>query len=89
MFGLTSFSSMITLDHDAEETNIILLPRYLLDEDDESTIDIDIYNDDRIKIVPVSKHFNFHFGNAFENENGTVIFDTVQTDQVGFTQIQI
>ena len=37
-----------------------------------------------MKVIPVENHFNFHFGNAFEDDNGNVIFDTVRADHVDF-----
>jgi len=58
-----------------------MIPRSLFDETSGVT-GIDILEDDRIIVVPVQNHFNFHFGNCFEDENGNVVFDTVQTTEI-------
>ena len=43
-----------------------------------------VHKDDRIKVISVPYHFNFHFANAFENEDGSVTLDSVQVQEVQF-----
>lgn len=81
LLGLTGFAGAIDIDKDATETSIVLIPRSLFDET-EGVTQIDYLEDDRIIVVPVQNHFNFHFGNCFEDENGNVVFDTVQTKEI-------
>jgi len=81
LLGLTGFAGVIDIDQDATETSIVMIPRSLFDET-EGVTDIDFLEDDRIIVVPVQNHFNFHFGNCFEDENGNVVFDTVQTAEI-------
>lgn len=74
LLGLTGFAGVIDIDQDATETSIVMIPRSLFDET-EGVTDIDFLEDDRIIVVPVQNHFNFHFGNCFEDENGNVCRD--------------
>lgn len=81
LFGFAGFSSSIDIDNSAKETSIVLIPRSLFDSN-ENVSDIDFLNDDRVIICKVPNHFNFHFGNAFEDEDGNVVFDTTQTSEI-------
>lgn len=80
LLGFAGFSSSIDIDNTAKETSIVLIPRSLFDSTDDVS-DIDFLNDDRVIVCKVPNHFNFHFGNAFEDENGNVVFDTTQTSE--------
>lgn len=82
ILGLGAFAEFIALDEDATETQFVLIPRSLFDDiDDGSEIEIDVLNDERVKVVNAPFHANFHFSNCFEDENGQVVFDTVQSIQ--------
>ena len=82
ILGSGTFAEFIELDEDATETQLVLIPRSLFDDiDDGKSVEIDVLNDDRVKVVNTPFHANFHFSNGFEDENGQVIFDTVQTIQ--------
>ena len=70
------------LDEEADDTQLVLIPRGLFKEiEDGSEIEIDVLNDDRITVVSVPFIANFHYSNCFEDENGQIVFDTVQTVQ--------
>ena len=79
--GLSGFASAIDIDVSATQTSIVLIPRNLFDET-EGVTGIDYLTDERISVCRVPNHFNFHFGNAFEDEDGNVVFDTVQTTEI-------
>jgi hypothetical protein len=57
---------------------VVLIPQALLDDGNGgSSIDIDVMNDERVKVTLIPFISNFHYSNCFEDENGHVIFDTV------------
>lgn len=83
LLGLSGFANTIEVNPDADATLIVLIPRSILENDAEgSSVDIDVVEDTRVKAIPVENHFNFHFGNAFEDGNGNVVFDTVRADEI-------
>jgi Lignostilbene-alpha,beta-dioxygenase and related enzymes len=89
LLGLSGFAGAIDIEADAKETSIVLVPRYLFDEQETeetagaaSVTGMDYLTDDRIIVCKVPNHFNFHFGNAYEDEQGHVVFDTVQTTEI-------
>lgn len=84
LLGLTGFASAIDVDNTVTETSIVVIPRSLFDEKEniERNIGINYLDDDRIIVCKVPNHFNFHFGNAYEDENGNIVFDTVQTKEI-------
>jgi all-trans-8'-apo-beta-carotenal 15,15'-oxygenase len=84
LLGLSGFAGAIDIDADVKETSIVLVPRYLFDETTEEAgvIGMDYMTDERIIVCKVPNHFNFHFGNAYEDEHGHVVFDTVQTTEI-------
>lgn len=82
ILGIGAFAEFIALDEDTTETQLVLIPRTLFDAiDDGRTIEIDVLNDDRVRVVNAPFHANFHFSNGFEDENGQIVFDTVQSIQ--------
>ncbi len=84
LLGLAGFASAIDVDNTATETSIVVIPRSLCDECDDIQRNegIDYLKDDRIIVCKVPNHFNFHFGNAFEDDNGNIVFDTVETKEM-------
>lgn len=81
LLGLSGFAGAIDIDAGATETSIVLIPRSLLDET-EGVNDIDYLTDERISVCRVPNHFNFHYGNAYELDDGNIVFDTVQTTEI-------
>lgn len=82
VLGAGAFAEFIALDEAATETQLVVIPRSLFDNvDDGSEIVINILNDNRIKKISAPFHANFHFSNGFEEENGQLVFDSVQTIQ--------
>jgi len=81
LLGFTGFAAAIDIDHDATETSIVIIPRSFFDQTNGVT-SIDYLQDHRIVVVPVPNHFNFHFGNCFQDQHGYLVFDTVQTTEV-------
>ena len=79
LLGLGSFSQALALDKDAKHI-ILCIPRSLL----ENGANIDAMQDPRIKRFEAPFGFAFHFGNAYENEAGHVVFDRVETDDRSF-----
>jgi carotenoid cleavage dioxygenase-like enzyme len=83
LLGQCGFAGVLDIDPKEEQTNIVLVPRSLLDETDQSKVDrINILEDDRIIVIPVKNHFNFHYGNCFEDNDGHIVFDTVQSSEI-------
>jgi all-trans-8'-apo-beta-carotenal 15,15'-oxygenase len=76
LFGLGAFSGVIDFQNDAETAKIVLIPRMKHLRHDSAT-DMNVDNDNRIKVVAVPYHFSFHCANAFEDENGQVLLDMV------------
>ena len=81
LVGLSGFASCIDIDECAIDTSIVVIPRSLFDETNGVT-GIDYTQDDRITVVNLPNHFNFHYGNAFEDQNGYLVFDTAQTEEI-------
>lgn len=88
LLGLAGFASAIDIDANAQETSLVLVPRYLFDETEEAegesggVTGMDYLTDERIVVCRVPNHFNFHFGNAYEDDSGHVVLDTVQTTEI-------
>mmetsp|Transcript_24499 Transcript_24499/g.36408 ORF Transcript_24499/g.36408 Transcript_24499/m.36408 type:complete len:578 (+) Transcript_24499:12-1745(+) len=81
MLGSAGFAGSIEVDKDAEHSNIVLIPRSLLDNKEQDAVsDIDLFQDERVTVVKMDRHFAFHYANAFEDTEGNVVFDTVQMD---------
>ena len=82
LIGLSGFASCIDIDECATETSVVVIPRSLFDET-EGVTGIDYTTDDRIMVFKLPNHFNFHYGNAFEDEeNGYLVFDSAQTTEI-------
>lgn len=92
LIGFAGFAGAIDIDQDASETSIVMIPRFLFDEKQEEVTNIDFLTDDRIIVIPVQNHFNFHFGNCYEDsKTGNIVFDTVQTKEIsleGMTEVK-
>eukprot|EP00984_Skeletonema_dohrnii_P012260 scaffold4958_cov90-Skeletonema_dohrnii-CCMP3373.AAC.1 len=43
---------------------------------------MDLFQDERVTVVQMNRHFAFHYANAFEDMEGNVVFDTVQNDHM-------
>lgn len=82
ILGLGAFAEFIAIDEEADDTQVVLIPRSLFDSiDDGSELEIDVLNDDRVSKISLPFFANFHYSNCYEDENGQVVFDTVQTIQ--------
>ena len=81
LVGQGAFSDVIGVDREATESTVYLIPRskHLKAGTASGMI---AGEDDRVKVIKVPYHFNFHFANAFENEDGNVVIDSVLTDTV-------
>lgn len=83
MFGSGGFAGSIEVDKDAEHSHVVLIPRSLLDAKEQDAVsNIDLFQDERITVVKMDRHFAFHYANAFEDMKGNVVFDTVQMDDM-------
>jgi all-trans-8'-apo-beta-carotenal 15,15'-oxygenase len=83
LLGQCGFAGVLDIDPTEEQTNIVLVPRSLMDETDQSKVDrMNIFEDDRIIVIPVKNHFNFHYVNCFEDDDGNIVFDTVQSSEI-------
>lgn len=80
MLGLGGFAGSLEVNDSAETTNIVLIPRSLFNEEQSSVDSINLFDDERIIVMPIDRHFNFHYANAYEDDDGSVVFDTVQID---------
>jgi len=81
LLGMGAFAGSVDVDNDQPFTKVIAIPRldkFPLNEDADS---MDL-TDDRITTIDIPYHFSFHFANAFENDEGHIVFDTVQSDKV-------
>ena len=90
LLGRGAFAAAVDIDNEQPHSKVILVPRInklVLASEGKSCAEMPIDGEDpRIKIINVPYHFNFHFSNAFENEQGNIVFDTVQTKtmELGF-----
>lgn len=81
LLGAGGFAGSIEVDKDVEHSHIVLIPRALFDDKDQDAVsDIDLFQDERVTVVKMDRHFAFHYANAFEDTKGNVVFDTVQMD---------
>ena len=80
MLGYGGFAGSLEVDKDAEHSHVVLIPRSLFDKDQDAVADMDLFKDERIIVVPMDRHFAFHYANAFEDIEGNLVFDTVQMD---------
>jgi len=81
LLGQAAFSDVIGFDREATESTVYLIPRSKHLEAG-TAAGMVAGEDSRIKTIQVPYHFNFHFANAFEDDNGNVIIDSVLTDTV-------
>eukprot|EP00521_Asterionellopsis_glacialis_P011083 CAMPEP_0195309494 /NCGR_PEP_ID=MMETSP0707-20130614/38763_1 /TAXON_ID=33640 /ORGANISM="Asterionellopsis glacialis, Strain CCMP134" /LENGTH=596 /DNA_ID=CAMNT_0040373791 /DNA_START=57 /DNA_END=1847 /DNA_ORIENTATION=+ len=81
LLGQVAFAEVIGFDKEATESTVYLIPRSNHLQAGTAARMI-AGEDERIKIIKVPYHFNFHFANAFEDENGNVVIDSVLTDEV-------
>ena len=81
LLGRAPFAEVIGFDREATESTVYLIPRskYLERGSAEEMV---AGEDDRVKAIKVPYHFNFHFANAYEDEDGNVVIDSVLTDSV-------
>jgi len=83
--GVGAFAGAMKFDNDKSTTPFVLIPRLsnLLDltppDQLASLQNMDVFKDERIKVIDVPYFFNFHFSNAFESEEGHVVVDSVQS----------
>jgi all-trans-8'-apo-beta-carotenal 15,15'-oxygenase len=82
MFGFGGFAGSIEVDKDAEYSFVVLIPRSLFDDEQDDVDCMDLFQDERIIVVPIDRHFAFHHANAFEDMEGNLVFDTVQMDDM-------
>ena len=83
ILGFGAFVDVIEIPK-VEETSIVMIPRALFETSKkEGRVDFDISpgNSDGIKTIKIPFHFNFHYANGFEDEQGRVVFDTVQIEE--------
>ncbi|KAI2508983.1 oxidoreductase [Fragilaria crotonensis] len=80
LFGIGSFAEALALDEDGKHV-ILCIPRTLFESGAEN---VDVFQDERIKRIEAPFGFSFHFGNAYENDQGHLIFDRVETDDRSF-----
>lgn len=80
LLGQAAFAEVIDFDTDATESTVFLVPR-IKDLQEGTASNMRAGEDGRIKIIKVPYHFNFHFANAFEDEEGNVIFDSILTEE--------
>ena len=85
LLGIGAFAGAVDVNNDQPFTKVILLPRLSQFDVNEDAAGMNL-TDKRIKTIDIPYHFNFHFVNAYENDEGNVVFDTVQSDkiQLGF-----
>lgn len=81
ILGQGAFANVIGFDREATESTVYLIPRQKDLEFGKSS-EMRVGEDDRVKAIKVPYHFNFHFANAFEDEDGNVIIDSVLSDTV-------
>lgn len=81
LLGQGAFADVIGFDQDATESTVYLIPR-LKDLDVDRASKMRVGEDERIITIKVPYHFNFHFANAFEDEEGNVVIDSVLSDSV-------
>jgi all-trans-8'-apo-beta-carotenal 15,15'-oxygenase len=79
LLGVGPFAGALALDAGGKHV-IMCIPRTLL----ASGADVDGLQDDRIKRIEAPFSFAFHFGNAYEDERGHLIFDRIETDDRKF-----
>jgi all-trans-8'-apo-beta-carotenal 15,15'-oxygenase len=79
LLGVGPFAGALALDAGGKHV-IMCIPRTLL----ASGADLDGFQDNRIKRIEAPFSFAFHFGNAYEDELGHLIFDRVETDDRKF-----
>jgi all-trans-8'-apo-beta-carotenal 15,15'-oxygenase len=79
MFGFGGFAGSLEIE-DTEYSHIVMIPRSLFDDNQGAVDGMDLFEDERIIVVPIDKHFAFHYANAYEDMEGNLVFDTVQMD---------
>lgn len=80
LLGIGAFAEALALDEGGRHV-ILCIPRSLFES---GATDIDALSDKRIKRVECDFSFSFHFGNAYEDEDGQVVFDRIETDDRKF-----
>jgi all-trans-8'-apo-beta-carotenal 15,15'-oxygenase len=81
LLGQAAFADVIGFDREATESTVYLIPR-LKDLKVGSAAGMRAGEDERVKVIKVPYHFNFHFANGFEDEDGYVVIDSVLVDSV-------
>lgn len=81
LLGRAPFAEVIGFDREATESTVYLIPRSK-DLERGSAEEMVAGEDDRVRVIKVPYHFNFHFANAFEDEDRNVVIDSVLTDSV-------
>ena len=81
LVGRNAFVEAIAFAQDATESLVYLVPRAQhLPYGTASRMVAG--QDDRVRVIRVPYNFNFHFANAYEDENGNVVIDSVTSDKV-------
>jgi all-trans-8'-apo-beta-carotenal 15,15'-oxygenase len=79
LLGIGPIAGALALDPSGQHI-LLCIPRNLL----KTGAILDGLTDDRIKRVEAPFGFAFHFGNGYENENGHIILDRIETDDRNF-----
>jgi len=74
LFGFKGPANCIGFDG-SKPSKIMLVPRDAPEKD--------------VEIVDVEPHFNFHYGNAYDEGPGKIVFDVVKTDEMFFATSNI
>jgi all-trans-8'-apo-beta-carotenal 15,15'-oxygenase len=86
--GIGAFAGAMKFNNDNPTTPFILIPRRekfleMTPLNKRHTLEhMDVFEDERLKVIDVPYFFNFHFSNAYETETGEVVVDSVQTKEV-------
>lgn len=80
LLGVGALVEALALEEEGEHI-MLCIPRSLFES---GATDIDALTDQRIKRIEADFSFAFHFGNAYEDENGHLILDRIETDDRAF-----
>eukprot|EP00586_Coscinodiscus_wailesii_P006940 CAMPEP_0172492182 /NCGR_PEP_ID=MMETSP1066-20121228/23219_1 /TAXON_ID=671091 /ORGANISM="Coscinodiscus wailesii, Strain CCMP2513" /LENGTH=619 /DNA_ID=CAMNT_0013261649 /DNA_START=859 /DNA_END=2719 /DNA_ORIENTATION=- len=77
IMGTGSFAHSVKLYDNVKATHVALVPR-MKHLKENSAKKMNLMNDPRIKVISVPQHFNFHFSNAYEDDDGNVIYESAE-----------